>query len=809
MARNGSSGGDDGRDGARSSRSNPQGPQDSGSGRRGTRVRMTSSQISTALREAQQLQQENRLTQAIQICEELEESGVDRADVHYFLGWLYQEASRWPDAAAQFERLLDDPEYALSCYYALGQCARAMDNIQDAAHYFDEAVDRVNLDILTIEESDQLIQLCQEAAEAHRDMSDAEGAETIYSALLGFLRSQNWQEQIAEVERLMHETLGVAPQQPRRRRAATGGARAGENIPQRGGGRGRGRAADALAAAADGSGAGLASPSGQDAAMAQPGMVNGMNGISQGMMGGAPLMPPMAPMPTMPMAPDMITPGFGQYPGQGMMGIDGHPTMTPPVGGGMAALVGGAPISSPIYGTPGAGNDRLAQLINNLSGPAAGMRAGLTALPDALRGQVAQAMREIENYVAHGLLTAAVEECLRVMEIAPQYLDVHLLLGEIYVRQGKIEQAIAKYAILVDTYLVNGRLDDAIATYRRILQLEPNNLNYRIKLIDLLLKQGNTEEALVERMAAADSYLRMGYADRAIQEYEQALLAHPNNTQVRLNYAAALMKGGRAAQAVGEYQRILQVDQGNTQALARWQIALATGVGTTLGSSTPGAGSVAASRVAALETLGRLIRALRAENFRSYDEIVREYTQALEMNSGSAELRYSLGQVHLAATRQQEALTCFQQMTTAPGWEVFARFAAGQAYLLTGDPANAALAARELEEASAAVRRSPPEPTLWSARPRGETEERLGPEVEVGSLLARAYQLSGQVAQMQATMQSISQQRPANDEIYQLMAEVSARQGDPQAALQEYAQLARHYRSNRQIENAVTILKEM
>ncbi len=855
MARNGSSG-DDSREGSRSSSRNNslgQGPQDSGSGgRRGTRVRMTSAQISTALREAQQFQQEGRLDSSIQICEELEESGVERPDVYYFLGWLYQEAGRWQDAAAQFERLLDDPEYALSCYYALGQCARALDNIQDAAHYFDEAVDRVNLDILTVEESDQLIQLCQEAAEAHRDMNDIEGAQTIYSALLGFLRSQNWQEQVAEVERLKRETLGDSPP-PKRRRATTGGPGRGpgDNIPQRGAGRGRGRAADAIAAAtadADGSGAGLANPVGQGApngaafnGLSQGLMMNGNQGQGMGMSpdgssGGAPLMPPMAPLPTMPMNPQMGAPGYSQYGDPlaamtpGMAGIEAYPTMAPQmqpgngygpygqgmgspgapqpiIGGGMATLVGGAS-SAPLPGAPGASNDRLAQLINNLSGPAVGMRAGLANLPDPLRTQVAQAVREIENYVAHGLLTAAVEECLRVMEIAPQYLDVHLLLGEIYVRQGKIEQAIAKYAILVDTYLVNGRLDDAIATYRRILQLEPNNLNYRIKLIDLLQKQGRTEEALTERMAAADSYLRMGYADRAIQEYEQALLAHPNSVQVRLNYAAALMKGGRAAQAVGEYQRILQVDPGNTLALARWQIALATGVGTTLGSSTPGANTAAASRVAALETLGRLIRAMRAENFRNFEEIVREYTQALEMNSGSAELRYSLGQVYLAATRQQEALTCFQQMATAPGWEVFARFGAGQAYLLTGDPANAALAARELEEASAAVRRSPPEPTLWTARPRGESEERLGPEVEVGSLLARAYQLSGQVAQMQATMQAISQQRP-NDEIYQLMAEVSARQSDPQAQLQEYAQLARQYRSNRQIENAVAILKEM
>ncbi|MGZ6391108.1 MAG: tetratricopeptide repeat protein, partial [Ktedonobacterales bacterium] len=46
-------------------------------------------------------------------------------------------------------------------------------------------------------------------------------------------------------------------------------------------------------------------------------------------------------------------------------------------------------------------------------------------------------------------------------------------------------------------------------------------------------------------------------------------------------------------------------------------------------------------------------------------------------------------------------------------------------------------------------------------------------------------------------------------EVYQALAEVSARQGDVQSALQEYGQLVRNYRNNRQVENAVTVLKEM
>jgi tetratricopeptide (TPR) repeat protein len=56
----------------------------------------------------------------------------------------------------------------------------------------------------------------------------------------------------------------------------------------------------------------------------------------------------------------------------------------------------------------------------------------------------------------------------------------------------------------------------------------------------------------------------------------------------------------------------------------------------------------------------------------------------------------------------------------------------------------------------------------------------------------------------------VAQQAPArNGEVYQALAEVQARQSDPQAVLQEYAQLVRHYRGNRQVENAVMVLKEM
>src|SRR6185312_3957758 len=107
----------------------------------------------------------------------------------------------------------NDPDYALSCYYALGQCYRARGDLRTATMHFDEAVDRVNLDALTVEESDQLVQLCQEAAEAHRQLGEQEQTLTVYNALLGFLRSRGWNDKVAQVE-FMLKQMQNAPTPP-------------------------------------------------------------------------------------------------------------------------------------------------------------------------------------------------------------------------------------------------------------------------------------------------------------------------------------------------------------------------------------------------------------------------------------------------------------------------------------------------------------------------------------------------------------------------------------------------------------------
>src|SRR5260370_36106897 len=62
---------------------------------------------------------------------------------------------------------------------------------------------------------------------------------------------------------------------------------------------------------------------------------------------------------------------------------------------------------------------------------------------------------------------------------------------------------------------------------------------------------------------------------------------------------------------------------------------------------------------------------------------------------------------------------------------------------------------------------------------------------------------------MQAILRQVKQSTPQKDEVSSALAGISARQGDIESALQEYANLVHFYRDRRQVDSALSVLKEM
>jgi tetratricopeptide (TPR) repeat protein len=745
------------------------------------RKQITADQITDMLRQVQAYQSQGRSNAAIDLYEQILASGFDRSEAHYLLGWFYQEQQHWDDAIHQFQMLLNNPDYALSCYYALGQCYRAQGDLRTASVHFDEAVDQVNLDVLTVEESDQLVQLCQEAAEVHRLLGEQAQALTIYGSLLGFLQSRGWSEKVAQVEFLLqqarnapvHQAQQVTPP-PENSLALSQdgvpplGPASLSSIPEVG----------TIAFNASN----LVNVGRPQSIPPAPEQISGLSDRLTSITNDAEKTQsansqPTPPAPTTPALPaiqsvqQIPSPSSSLEPDTNQRSNVPHnlelltaflklheiahqnaswyevPTTPAPLQQILPVQLVKSVVSTPptafeprpepvapvlIQDKRPSMEDLLYQIAgwnNQMIPPVDKVVLESTALlPETIRVQVMQSMQDIQNYIDHSLYSSAIRECLRVIDMAPYYLDVHQVLSEIYVLQDNIEQAITKYAILVDTYIVIGRIEDAIAIYRRVLQLEPNNLAYRIRLINLLASHGNKEDLLLERMLIGESYLRLGYFDLALTVLEQALQEDSTSIPTRLNYALALQKLGRTQQAVAEYQHVLQVDPHNVTALVRWHIVMITSIG--------------AARATSLEILARIRWQLRGEKQRNAEGVIREYSRAMEIYPHNADVYFALGQIYHQVGLFERALDSYALAMRDSAVEVLARMSAAQCLLVQGKP-EAAI--QHFEQTLQVVRCSPTSlnPATWAARPREEGEKHQTPEMEISQQLARACRRAG------------------------------------------------------------------
>lgn len=177
----------------------------------------------------------------------------------------------------------------------------------------------------------------------------------------------------------------------------------------------------------------------------------------------------------------------------------------------------------------------------------------------------------VNGYWEQGIPLTAVEECYRFLEQAPDYLLPHLYLGEIYRRQGKMDEAVEKYRAVGRTYSVRGAPRRAVAVYRMAVGLAPIDVEVRRPLIELLIDSGEIDGALEEYLALAEAYYLSARPEEAVETYGVALnlapqSGSPQEWKTRLLRRRADLQMQRAGweEALADYEelrRLLPDDQ--------------------------------------------------------------------------------------------------------------------------------------------------------------------------------------------------------------------------------------------------------
>ena len=116
-------------------------------------------------------------------------------------------------------------------------------------------------------------------------------------------------------------------------------------------------------------------------------------------------------------------------------------------------------------------------------------------LTEARSSQVIELMAWIYDLAKHGYIRSAMEEAYRVIQLAPTYLALHSLMGELLVKAKDQQAAVTKFQVVSRAYASRGEMQQAVRYSRRVVELAPTDLNARAKLIEQLVAFGQIENA--------------------------------------------------------------------------------------------------------------------------------------------------------------------------------------------------------------------------------------------------------------------------------------------------------------------------
>ncbi len=186
-----------------------------------------------------------------------------------------------------------------------------------------------------------------------------------------------------------------------------------------------------------------------------------------------------------------------------------------------------------------------------------------------------------------GKVAQAIQEYQTILRSDPNDQVVLMTVGDLFVRQNSMPQAVEYFERLAQLYLNNGFNSKAIAIYKKISKLAPNETQPLEKLANLYVQQGILSEARPIFLQLAEAHLKGNQTAKAVDVLRRLLDVEPDNPRVQrrlaelylamgqkkeaaetyLHYSRYLYEHGDAAEAQKMADACLAAEPGNTAAL--------------------------------------------------------------------------------------------------------------------------------------------------------------------------------------------------------------------------------------------------
>ncbi len=165
----------------------------------------------------------------------------------------------------------------------------------------------------------------------------------------------------------------------------------------------------------------------------------------------------------------------------------------------------------------------------------------------------AKVLKAAEKFLSQGKINSAIKEYRQIVDNDADDLTTLNMLGDLYVRAGKKEEAVSCFERIAQHYGAQEFNLKAIAMYKKIERLRTRDPIVAMKLAELYAAEGLVHDARAQYLVVADAYTHSGDNKRTLEILHKIADLDPNNTEIRLKLAEGYLKENMRREAAAAF----------------------------------------------------------------------------------------------------------------------------------------------------------------------------------------------------------------------------------------------------------------
>ncbi|MBI3352565.1 MAG: tetratricopeptide repeat protein [Nitrospirae bacterium] len=165
-------------------------------------------------------------------------------------------------------------------------------------------------------------------------------------------------------------------------------------------------------------------------------------------------------------------------------------------------------------------------------------------------------IQNAQKFTIKGQIDKAIDEWQKLIKETPNDGNIYNIIGDLYLKKNNNSEAIAAYLKAASAFDKAGFSLKTIAVYKKIIKINPENYDIYIKLADLDAERGLIGNAIEEYLKVIKHNSQSGFNKDSIPIYKKIVNLDSNNVAMRTKLADLCVKEGQKADAVEQHIKI-------------------------------------------------------------------------------------------------------------------------------------------------------------------------------------------------------------------------------------------------------------